>query len=74
MRLTLIGTALAALTTATLLAGPANADRSCRRVCDDGFCRSRCVDRGDRLYMYDRDSDYRDRGYYHRSRSLNLWP
>ena len=27
MRLTLIGTALAALTTATLLAGPANADR-----------------------------------------------
>ena len=32
MRLTLIGTALAALTAATLLAGPANADRFCRRV------------------------------------------
>ena len=31
MRLTLIGTALAALTTATLLAGPANADRFCRK-------------------------------------------
>ena len=73
MRLTLIGTALAALTTATLLAGPGNADRFCRRVCDDGVCRSRCVDRGDRLYMYDRESDYRDRGYYHRRPGIELY-
>ena len=43
------------------------------RVCDDGFCRSRCVDRGDRLYMYDRDSDYRDRGYYHRRPGFELY-
>jgi hypothetical protein len=60
MRLTLIGTAVAALTTATLLAAPANADRYCRKVCDNGFCRSSCVESRDRLYMYDR-GDYRDR-------------
>ena len=67
MRLTLIGAAAAALTTATLLAAPANADRYCRKVCDNGVCRSSCVDRGDRLYMYDR-GDYRDRDYYHHRR------
>ena len=70
MRLTLIGTAVAALTTATLLAAPANADRFCRKVCDNGFCRSTCVDRGDRLYMYDR-GNYRDR-YYHRRHDLDV--
>jgi hypothetical protein len=37
----------------------------CRHVCnDDGFCRSRCFDSGDRLYMSDRDRD----GYYHHRR------
>ena len=36
-------------------------------------CRSRCVDRGDQLYMYDRDSDYRDRGYYHRRPGFELY-
>jgi hypothetical protein len=74
MRLTLIGTAVAALTTATLLAAPANADRFCRKVCDNGICRSTCVDRGDRLYMYDRDGDFRDRGYYdHRRPGVELY-
>ena len=72
MRWTLIGTAVAALTTATLLAVPANADRFCRKVCDNGFCRSTCVDRGDRLYMYDR-GDHRDRDYYyHRRHGLDV--
>jgi hypothetical protein len=45
-----------------LLAVPASAERICRQVCDEGFCRSRCVETGDRLYMYDRDRDY----YHHR--------
>ena len=64
MRLsTLIGTTAAALAATTLLAVPASADRICRQICDEGFCRTRCVDRGDRLYMYDRD---RDHYYYHR--------
>ena len=73
MRLTLIGTAVAAMTTVTLLSAPANADRFCRRVCDDGFCRSRCIDSGDRLYMYDRDGDYRDRHrYYHRRHGFEV--
>jgi hypothetical protein len=65
--ITLIATTAAALSAATLLAGPANADQICRRVCDDGFCRTRCVERGDRLYLYDRDRDY-DRDYYHHRR------
>ena len=72
MRLTLIGTAVAALTTGTLLAAPANADRFCRKVCDSGICRSTCVDRGDRLYMYDRGA-YRDRdSYHHRRHGLDV--
>jgi hypothetical protein len=55
--ITLMGTAAAALTAATLLAAPASADRVCRQTCDDGFCRTRCFDHGDRLYMYDRDRE-----------------
>jgi hypothetical protein len=69
--ITLMGTAAAALTAAMVFAAPANADRVCRQVCDDyGFCRSRCFDSGDRLYMYDRDRDY----YYdHRNPSIELY-
>jgi len=59
--ITFMGTAAAVLTATTLLAVPANAERICRQVCDEGFCRTRCVERGDRLYMFDRDRDY-----YHR--------
>ncbi len=61
--ITLMGTAGALLTAAMLFAVPANADRICRQVCDEGFCRTHCFDRGDRLYLYDRDRDYR---YHHR--------
>lgn len=65
MRLgTLIGTIAAAATAATLFAGTASADRFCRKVCDEGFCRTRCVERGPHMYMYGRDHD-RDY-YYHR--------
>ena len=61
--ITLMGTTAAVVTAVTLLAVPANAERICRQVCDEGFCRSRCIERGDRLYMYDRDRDYhRHRG------------
>jgi hypothetical protein len=56
--ITLVGTAAAVLTSTTLLAVPASADRICHKVCHEGFCRSTCVDRGDRLYMQDRDRDY----------------
>jgi hypothetical protein len=53
--MTLMGTAAVVLSAATLLAVPASAERICRQVCDEGFCRSRCFERGDRLYMYDQD-------------------
>ncbi len=56
--ITLMGTAAAVLTATTLLAVPASADRICHKVCHEGFCRSSCVERSDRLYMYDRDRDY----------------
>jgi hypothetical protein len=65
--ITVRGTAAAVLTATTLLAVPANAERICRQVCDEGFCRSRCVERSDRLYMYDRDRDY-----YHRHRGVEF--
>jgi hypothetical protein len=55
--ITLMGTAAVVLGATTLLAVPASAERICRQVCDEGFCRSRCIERGDRLYMYDRDRD-----------------
>jgi hypothetical protein len=61
MRFVLMGTAAAVLTATTLLAGPASADRICKKVCHEGFCRSQCVERSDRLYMRDRD-------YYHHRR------
>ena len=60
--ITLMGAAAVVLSATTFLAVPASADRVCKQVCDNGFCRSRCVDRGDHLYMYDRDRDY----YHHR--------
>ena len=56
--ITLMGTAAAVLTATMLLAAPASADRICKKVCHEGFCRSQCVERSDRLYMRDRD-------YYH---------
>ena len=48
--LSIAGAAAAILTTTLLVAGPASADRVCRQVCDGGFCKSRCVERGPRLY------------------------
>jgi hypothetical protein len=76
--ITLVGTALAALTATMLLASPASAQRGCREICVDGNCRMRCyrdyhrdydADRGPGrggLYMYSgRNRDhYRDRDYY----------
>ena len=56
--ITLMGITAAVLSAATLLAVPASAERICRQVCDQGFCRTTCVQRPDRLYMYDRDRDY----------------
>jgi len=50
--ITLMGTVAAVLSVTTLLTVPASAERICRQVCDEGFCRSRCIERGDRLYMY----------------------
>ena len=61
--ITLMGTAAVVLSATTLLVVPASAERICRQVCDEGFCQSRCIERGDRLYTYDRDRDYhRHRG------------
>ena len=54
---TLMGTAAALLTATMLLAAPASADRICKKVCNEGVCKSACVQRNDRLYMQDRDRD-----------------
>jgi hypothetical protein len=59
--ITLMGTAIAVLTASTLLTVPASADRVCKKVCSEGSCRTTCVDRGDRLYMRDRDYDHHRR-------------
>jgi hypothetical protein len=83
--ITLVGTAVAALTATMLLASPASAQRGCREICVDGNCRMRCyrdyhrdydADRGPGghrggMYMYSgRDRDYhRDRDYYSDRRS-----
>ena len=40
---------------ATLLTAPAQADRMCRKVCHDGFCKSECVSSGHRPYMHEHD-------------------
>ena len=61
MRFTLMASAAAVLTATTLLAVPASADRVCKKVCNEGSCRTTCV-QNDRLYMQDRDRDY----YHHR--------
>ena len=54
MRTMLMSTAAIGLV-ATLLTGPAQADRMCRKVCHDGFCKSECVSSGHRLYMHEPD-------------------
>ena len=59
MRTMLMSTAAIGLV-ATLLTGPAQADRVCRKVCHDGFCKSECTSSGPRLYMHEGDR------YYHR--------
>jgi hypothetical protein len=66
--ITLMGTAAALLTATMLLAVPASADRVCHKVCNEGFCRTTCVQRNDRLYMQDRDRDY----YHHRRPGVEL--
>jgi hypothetical protein len=48
----------------SLLSTAANADRVCRRVCDDGFCQSRCVDRGLTVHRFEGRDGWRDRDYY----------
>jgi hypothetical protein len=63
--ITFIGTAAAALTATMLFTSAANADRVCRERCEGSFCQTRCFDRGDRVYRYDRDYG---RGYYHHRR------
>ena len=67
--ITSMGAAAAVLSATTLLAVPASAERICRQVCDEGFCRSRCIERGDRLYMYQRDRDY----YHHSHRGVEFY-
>ena len=54
MRTMLLSTATLGLV-ATLLTGPAYADRVCRKVCHEGFCKSECVSR---LYMHENDRHY----------------
>jgi len=41
-----------------LMTVPAQADRMCRKVCHDGFCKSECVSSGPRLYMYEGNRFY----------------
>lgn len=53
----LMAAAAAAL---TALAATANAERMCRQVCEEGFCRTQCFDSGDHIYL-----DNRDRNFYY---------
>ena len=57
MRMMLMSTGAIGLV-ATPLTGSAQADRMCRKVCHDGFCKSECVSSGPRLYMHERDHHY----------------
>ena len=41
-----------------LMTVPAQADRMCRKVCHDGFCKSECVSSGPRLYMHEGNRFY----------------
>ena len=66
--LTLLGAAAVVLSATTLLAVPASADRVCHKVCNEGFCRTTCVQRNDRLYMHESDRDY----YHHRRPGVEL--
>jgi hypothetical protein len=70
--ITLMGTAAALLTATMLLAAPASADRICKKVCHEGFCRSQCVERSDRLYMRDRDYHRDHRGVEVRGPGVNV--
>jgi hypothetical protein len=65
--ITLMGTAAVILSATTLLAVPASAERFCKKACNEGSCRTTCVERNDRLYMRDRDRDY-----YHRRPGVEL--
>jgi len=60
MRTMLMSTAAAIGLIATLLTVPAQADRMCRKVCHDGYCKSEYTSSGPRLYMREGDC------YYHR--------
>jgi len=55
MRTMLLGTAAII---AILLTVPAQADRMCRKVCHEGFCKSQCVSSGPRLYMHEGSRHY----------------
>jgi hypothetical protein len=59
----LIGMATAALW--FVLSHAANAERTCRQVCDNGSCVSRCVSRPDsEVIVHEREqSRHRDRGF-----------
>jgi hypothetical protein len=49
MRMMLMSTAALGLV-AALLTSAAQADRMCRKVCHNGFCKSECVSSGPPLY------------------------
>ena len=65
--LSIAGAAAAVVTTTLLVAGPASAGRVCHQVCNGGFCKSRCVDRGPHLYNMEPRDHFRAPGMeYHR--------
>lgn len=57
---TFLGTAMALVTAMLLLANPASADRFCRKACEGGVCRTHCVERGERMYMYSHREHWRE--------------
>ncbi len=57
MRAIVLTTAAAAALTA--IAATAHAERICRQVCEEGFCRTQCFDSDDHIYL-----DNRDRNFY----------
>jgi len=43
--ITFLGAAAVVLSATTLLAVPASADRVCHKVCNEGICKTTCVQR-----------------------------
>ena len=59
----IISIAATALAAVTIMPQLASAERVCRKVCDNGFCRERCVDRGPSVEIRTEGRGHRHEGW-----------